>query len=697
MGADDPGQEGDAVGELGSQGFWATQNGLRTILTGIPGMVGYWDRDLRNRLANDAYVEFFGLTPDQIHGMHIRDVLGQKLYKLNRPHMDRALAGEEQLFDREIPTLSGERRYTQASYVPDVVDGEVRGFFVLVTDISARRAAETALAEEQERFRTLFESVPIGALILGPGGRIIDLNAAASRVFARSREQLTGVTVLDITHPDDRAETAERLERVAAGEVDAFRMEKRFVDAHGETIWAQVDATRLGSGDDWRLVEQIQDVSERHHHEQQLVHLADHDALTGLLNRRALARELDRLQSVAERYSADGALVLVDLDHFKNVNDTLGHKAGDDLIVGAADLLRARARDTDIVARLGGDEFAILLPRGTAEEAEELAGSLVDIFDKWVPLPAIPETRITASIGVAGLAPGQSGGELLMHADLAMYDAKEAGRDSFVRYAEHPFKRPKIESRIAWMGRIRNALANDGFRLMSQPIINPHTGQVAAHELLIRMLADDGSLIVPDTFLYIAEHFDLIQPIDCWVITQACDLLQDAHNAGEPLSLSVNVSGKSLLTEAYADCLAANLNRTGVNPHDLILEITETATIANIHRARAFAQVVRELGCRLAIDDFGVGFGSFYYLKHLPFDILKIDGEFVTSARTSHTDALIVRSVRDLAHGMNTLVVAEFCADQQIHDWLVDNDIDLVQGYHLAAPAPVETTLLRPR
>ena len=408
----DPSLMGRAGGEVGPHTSWATQDAGPAILAGIPGMVAYWDRDLRNHLANDAYVEFFGLTPEQMHGMHIRDVLGPKLYELNLPYMERALAGEEQLFDREIPTPSGALRYTQASYVPDVIDGEVRGFFVLVTDITARRAAEIALAEERERFRTLFESVPIGALILGPGGRIVDLNAAAVTLVSRSREQLTEMTVLDITHPDDRDETAERLARIASGDIDAFHLEKRFLNADGETIWTQVDATRLASGDDWRLVEQIQDVSERHHHEQQLMHLADHDALTGLLNRRALARELDRLQSTAERYGHDGALLLVDLDHFKNVNDTLGHKAGDEVIVGAADLLRARARDTDIVGRLGGDEFAILLPRGTAEEAEELARSLIAIFSGWVPFPATPETRVTASIGVAELAPAQSGDEL---------------------------------------------------------------------------------------------------------------------------------------------------------------------------------------------------------------------------------------------------------------------------------------------
>ena len=672
----------------------ATQDDLHAILRSIPAMIGYWDRDLRNRLANDAYVDFFGVDPAHMHGMHISELLGPDLYAQNRPYMERALAGDAQLFDREIPTPSGEVRYTQASYVPDTVDGEVRGFFVLVTDITARRRAEIALAEAERRFRTLFDSAPIGTLITGPDGRIVDLNDAVTEVMRRPREELMGVTVLDITHPDDRFETAARYDRLLAGELESFRTEQRFVTVAGDTIWAQVDGTLLQTGEQLRVLEQIQDISERHRHEERLAHLADHDALTGLLNRRAMARELDRLKASAERYGADGALVLIDLDNFKHVNDTLGHKAGDELLVDIADMLRSRVRATDIVARLGGDEFAILIPRGGSAEAARLARTLVAMLHERPGIPGTHGVRVTASIGVAELAAGETGEELLMHADLAMYDAKDAGRDRVSRYADTASGRPRMESRLRWQARIRAALANDGLRLMSQPIADPRTGAVVAHELLVRMLGDEGELITPDTFLYVAEHFDLIQEIDEWVLGQACDLLGVARRAGDEFALSVNVSGRSLGADGLTRCLEESLARTGIDPRNLILEITETSTVSNIQRARDFARTVREFGCRLAIDDFGVGFGSFYYLKHLPFDLLKIDGEFVTAAHVNSADALIVTTVRDLAHGMSAQVVAEFCCDQANYDWLAANGIDLVQGYHLGPPALIRAGLL---
>ena len=204
---------------------WHRHGDLRAILNGLPALVGYWDADLRNRMANDAYVEFFGLTPRQMRGMHIRDVLGPDLYAENAPYIAGALAGEPQLFDREIPTPSGQLRHTQASYVPDVVDGVVRGFFVLVTDITARREAEQARAAAEARFRALFESAPLGTFLSDAEGRILDVNPAGAKLLGATREQLLSRTRADLTHPDDIAASAEQFERLIAGEIDSYRLE----------------------------------------------------------------------------------------------------------------------------------------------------------------------------------------------------------------------------------------------------------------------------------------------------------------------------------------------------------------------------------------------------------------------------------------------------------------------------------------
>ncbi len=243
---------------------WRRHGDLRAILNGLPALVGYWDTELRNRMANDAYVEYFGLTPRQMRGMHIRDVLGPDLYAENAPYIAGALAGEPQLFDREIPTPSGQLRHTQASYVPDVVDGVVRGFFVLVTDITARREAEQARAAAEARFRALFESAPLGTFLSDAEGRILDVNPAGAKLLGATREQLMSRTRADLTHPDDIEASAEQFERLIAGEIDSYRLEKRYLHAEGRIVWAQLDVTALRD-DDGRLVAlaQVQDISER--------------------------------------------------------------------------------------------------------------------------------------------------------------------------------------------------------------------------------------------------------------------------------------------------------------------------------------------------------------------------------------------------------------------------------------------------
>jgi diguanylate cyclase (GGDEF)-like protein len=436
----------------------------------------------------------------------------------------------------------------------------------------------------------------------------------------------------------------------------------------------------------------VQQESEAHR-ARALEHLADHDALTGLLNRRGFARALDEQAARARRYGTGGALLVLDLDHFKYVNDTLGHQAGDDLIVAVAQLLRERLRATDVVARLGGDEFAILLPEGGLDGAEGAAESILHALSDRPPIPGAASIRLSASIGITALDQGATAEELLVCADLAMYDAKDDGRRGWARYAAEGRDQPRTKARMTWIDRIRAALDDDGFRLLAQPIIDARSGTVAMHELLVRMQAGRNELITPAAFLFIAERYDLVQEIDRWVLGQAGALMGAARARGRRLPLSVNVSGRSLGDAAVLDALAAALEHSGADPHDLVIEITETSAVTHIDHACAFAARVKELGVRLAIDDFGAGFGAFAYLKNLPFDLLKIDGEFVQAAPTSRADALIVETVRDLAHGMGGRVVAEACSDASVHAWLLDHDIDLLQGYHLGRPRPIEELL----
>ena len=340
------------------------------------------------------------------------------------------LAGEPQLFDSQIVGDGGAIRYTQVSYTPDRVDGAVRGFFVLVTDITARREAERSVEAAEARFRTLFEFAPIGTFLVDDQGHVLDANLAGVEMMGVPRDALLGTRVSELTHPDDRDATREQLNRLMAGEIDSYCLEKRYLLPDGQSIWAQTNVMAL-RGDPDRpavAVAQIQDISERRAHEAQLRDLADRDSMSGLLNHRSFMAHVERQALTAARHGTGGVLLLLDLDGFKTVNDTHGHQAGDQLIVAVAELLRGRVRQSDVVGRLGGDEFGIITPFGRQSEGRQLAQSLLDVLRARTDPRG---TRVGASIGIAEFRDKRSGHEVAAAADAAMYRAKAAGGDQF--------------------------------------------------------------------------------------------------------------------------------------------------------------------------------------------------------------------------------------------------------------------------
>lgn len=402
----------------------ASREDLQAVLDGIPALVAYWDRDLRNRMANRAYIEVFGTDPERVRGMHISEVVGADLYAKNLPYIERALAGEEQLFDREIPDPSGTVLYTQASYIPDVVDGEVRGFFVLVTDISARRQAEQRLEVAERRFRTMFDASPIGAFLVSAEARVTDVNPAAVELLGRSREEMIGMEPAKLTHPDDRASTRLMFHRLVHREVEHYRIEKRYLHSDGHTIWAQLDACLLRTEDDEeaQVLGQVQDISHRHHEREQLQRLATQDHLTGLLNRRGLLAALADAADRVRRRGEETALLIFDLDGFKRVNDAEGHQAGDRVLIELGRVLQAALRSTDVAARYGGDEFAVILPQASASAAEAIGEGLREAIAEarlgW------PQAPVSASVGVTAIRGGDTAETAIARADEAMYRAK---------------------------------------------------------------------------------------------------------------------------------------------------------------------------------------------------------------------------------------------------------------------------------
>ena len=435
------------------------------------------------------------------------------------------------------------------------------------------------------------------------------------------------------------------------------------------------------------------DITERKRFESQLRYLADHDPLTGLFNRRHFEAELGRQVTYANRRAPAGAALLLDLDNFKYVNDTLGHHAGDDLIRSIAGVLRGRLRETDVVARLGGDEFAVLLTDADAAKAEGVAADLAEAVRRNVITVGDRPVRVTASIGVAPLRRRElTATEVLIEADIAMYQAKEAGRDRCAVYAPEAARRVGVAAGLTWVERIRRALDEDLFVLYAQPILNLASGRMSHVELLLRMRGEDGEVVLPGAFLPPAERFGLIQEIDRWVVRQAIQLIADRRDHGQELEtlVAINLSGRSVGDPGLPELIEHELATHGVAAASLVFEVTETAAIANMEEARRFADRLAKVGCSLALDDFGAGFGSFYYLKYLPLDYLKIDGDFVANLPRSPVDQRMVKAMVDVARGLGMKTIAEFVGDEPTLEMLQELGVDYAQGFHIGRPAPIE-------
>ena len=621
--------------------------------------------------ANETMADLLGVRPERLVGADLHTFAADADHRAALGELlgagDEERAGDVQL-SAGNRTLVDVRLSTRA-----VAPGAQATRCVLAVDLTQRKADEAAVRRAEERFRGAFDGAPIGMALLDPDGNVQRVNRALCALLGTPADELLGAPLpwlAEASVPD----------LLANGGV----LEHEGVVRAGRSIPADIHLSAIRDGDDLRqVIAQVQDVSERREHEARLRHVADHDSLTGLLNRRAFEIALENLLARGRRYGEQGALVLLDIDHFKYINDSRGHQVGDAVLIDVAEKLRTRLRDSDVLARIGGDEFAVLLPLAGAESARRVAEGVVACVHEIELAELVGLRGLTVSAGVALVDPAATAGELLARADLAMYDAKDAGRDRFA-----VFDPAGVESgtahRMTWLGRIRAALDADDLRLYAQPLVALADDTVVGHELLVR-LPDAGQVAIPaGVWFEVAERYDLATAIDAWVLERALVLL-----GSRPGHLSVNISATSIGRGVVLDALRDGLARTGADAGRLTLEITETAAIGNIAAAARFAEAIRSLGCRLALDDFGAGFGSFYYLKHLPFDDVKIDGEFVRDSVADERDRAIIGAMVGVATSMGRRTVAECIEDAATLELMRGHGVDLAQGYHLGRPEPV--------
>ena len=525
------------------------------------------------------------------------------------------------------------------------------------------------------------------------GGRVLRVNNALCRITGYTADEVRARSFRDLSDPHDVDVDAPQNLELLAGRVQTYQVEKRYRHAWGHQVWVllSVSLVRDDEGRPLHLIAQVQDISERKAFEGRLEHLVDHDYLTSLFNLRRFEQALAQEIKSAARYGGGGALLLLDLDHFKAVNDQFGHKAGDDLLKTVAAALRGRIRETDVLARLGGDEFGIILPQVDGEQADVAAEGIVKALRRQTAILAEHQIPVTASIGVA-LFDGLTNIEILAAADLAMYEAKEAGRNRFARYRPPTDASTPSSSRLAEAERIQRALTRDQLEVYCQPILDLATNEVSQYESLVRLRTDDGDLLLPNAFLYVAERFGSILSIDSWVVQQAVTLIAAQARSGRSLTLNVNISAQSIGNPQLVAVVDRALADARIDPAYLVFELTEAAAIGNIDRTKTFMMELRSRGCRFALDDFGAGFGSFYYLKHLPFDYFKIDGDLIRGFRDNTADQLIVEAIVGIAKGMGKNTVAEFVTDRDMMDRLRRSGIDYAQGFGVGVPQPAVET-----
>jgi diguanylate cyclase (GGDEF)-like protein/PAS domain S-box-containing protein len=562
-----------------------------------------------------------------------------------------------------------------------------RAYEALTAEVDERKAAEQALRASEERFRSLVQTSSDVISIVDADGGVRYHSESVRRVLGYDPGDLVDGDPLTLVHPDDRERVARFVAeaglRPGVTPAETWRVRHR----DGTWLYSETVAANLLEDPNVRgLVLNTRDVSDRKELEEQLVHQAFHDGLTGLANRTLFAERVEH--ALARSGPGDLAILFIDLDDFKNVNDSLGHAAGDQLLVAAARRLQGCLRPADTAARLGGDEFAVLLERVTdAEAAETVAGRILDMLHRPFGLNGrtIP---IKSSIGVAVAQPGALDvDELLRNADVAMYAAKAGGKDRFELF--RPDMHADMLQRLELEAELRHATDRGELVLHYQPIVELVSGRITRVEALVRWNHPTRGLLPPLAFIPLAEERGMIGPIGRWVLLEACQQArrwQDRFPDAPPLALHVNLSGRQLEEQSLVDEVVQALEASRLVPRLLTLEITETVLMTDIETMSRRLRELKGLGVLLAIDDFGTGYSSLSYLRRFPIDMLKIDKAFVDGIGRGREDTALVHAIINLSHTLQLHTVAEGIEQPEQAAQLAALGCQDGQGYHFARP-----------
>lgn len=668
------------------QALRESEHRYRTLFEGNPLPMWIYDfESLRFIAVNDAAVRHYGFTKDDFAKMTIADIRPRE----DLPKMRAALASVRD------QNLGGHYRHCKKDGT--VIDVEISSYefvsagrrsrLVIAADITDRQRAEDRLRESEERYRMLFERNLAGVFRSTADGRILDVNESVARMFGYTKDEMLHLSASKLYW--DEEERREMLTRLRQ-QKSLSNMEMHMKRSDGSSIWILENMTLLEGADGGMIEGTIIDITDRKQAQDQIAFQAYHDLLTGLPNRLLFRDRITVALAHARRARRSAAVMFLDLDQFKLVNDTLGHTVGDGLLQAAAERLVRCVRGEDTVARMGGDEFTILLSDlADARAAETVAQKVLES----VAAPMVVEHHelfMTTSIGIA-LFPedGDDAEALLKSADRAMYRAKDVGRNNF-QFATSAGENLGVE-RLSIERSMHYASRREEFVLHYQPMIEIATRRIVGAEALIRWKHPVRGLMGPGEFIPIAEQSGLIIPVGEWVLRSACDQMNRWLEAGnESLRIAVNLSARQFQQPELAQVIEHVLSDTGLPPSALDIEITESTAMQNANLTLATLNKLKEMGVRISIDDFGTGYSSLSYLKRFPIDTVKIDREFVRDLAEDNNDAAIVTAIISMAKALKLCVVAEGVETEEQMAFLQGQGCSFAQGYLVGRPVAAE-------
>lgn len=637
---------------------------------------------LRCLYANQAYAQAFGLSELEILGRSVGEIIGPVAIGLIQPHIDRMLQQASPVhYERELQAQGGARRWLQVSLIPRLdVEGRVSVCLVQILDTSSQRLADKALVESEARLEKFMQASQEG-IVFHRGGLIADVNPPLCALIGYPLADLLGKPVLDFVSPEERAKVAEVINTSAE-----LTYETVLLHRCGRRIEVELIVRVLEQGGRHLRMAIVRDIRERLAVQARIHYLAHHDEVTGLLNRSAF---MDRVQAhilAAARTQRSLALLFIDLDNFKRVNDSLGHLEGDKVLKTVAERISDCLRASDLVARFGGDEFVVLLEDvHQQEDVLVVLTALLAVVE--VPVHADDcDLNVTPSIGVAMYpAHGARAEDLIQHADMAMYLAKAKGRASYCFY--EPSQADDAYAELLLESQLVQAIERDEFVLFFQPQVAAASGELIGAEALLRWQHPQRGLLGPAAFIDVAERHRLMRDLGAWVMRAAALQARAWHLHGvAPVRIAVNLSRMEFRLDGFKDLVAKVLSDLDVPGDWLELELTERMLMDEIAGAPATLAALRELGLTVSVDDFGTGYTSLSHLTRLPLDKLKIDQSFVAPLPADQGAAAIVQAVIQMAKGLGLQVSAEGVRTQAQRDLLVEWACDGLQGEMIGEP-----------